>query len=582
MRKSLFLSIILCFFCVAHANAEDSFTDVSVFGWDFKNGWFDQPENAGKFTAPKEIYDNDLNTYYTVRANRIATVKFVEPIESGFFGFYLNKQNSIGNVLFYYKNQLVDKYVINSNFNVGYHAIKVQQPVDKIQFYTEDPIMYRKFVEFDLFTSNDLSLIKSLKADADFQTIKIEWENPVESISSRIYLNNVLIDSVSKDKNSYVIKNLNADTVYTVGVSAVFNYGESKISDLTVKTKTVPPLPDGFVSVNTKTTSADILFYVNKLPVTAEKIYLYKNKDDTKPYSSITVSSTAKNVKSTIYNLNDETEYEYYVAAAYSANNLTDKVKINFKTQSLSKEIRNLKLKKVDFNKVELVWLAPEKKENYEIARIYRRKASLLNFDEFELIGESTSTNFIDQSVEAETKYEYKVVAVFDGQETDGLKITVNTPKTKVTGGNITKELDENGEHFYLVEWQEPKTGKIQVLIGGKEYKIVNASDRNLKIPLDDMKYTILGEPDITLIPLDDDGKTVGEPSKPKPGDGAGGNTVIDGLKDIDFTIDNLIKISVQLIGLVGAFIMLGLAFRVAKKLIKTVSKSIPNKERVR
>ena len=171
------------------------------------------------------------------------------------------------------------------------------------------------------------------------------------------------------------------------------------------------------------------------------------------------------------------------------------------------------------------------------------------------------------------------IPAMIDGKESDGVVTNVKTPKVSVIGSGVTAPTDESG--LYVVKWDAPTTGQMKVLVGDKLYTTVAASTKQVSIPKSDIKYDLFNMPQVQLLHVDDNGQ---ESAITRP-DGASGNNG-GGLGSIPGASAELAEIlsplkllgsGVGLLGVVGAFVLLGLAFRVVPHLVKTIRSSFLN-----
>lgn len=549
------------------------------FGWDYTNGWFDK--NPGKFTAPIEIYDNDLSTSKYSGVNGSFEVRFHEPITTGVLGFYVKSSGTYASFSLYNGN----KTVYSSEAMTKYVAVKIFEPIDKIIFRASS---YGTITvaEFDLFDTADYPTPKSLKvANKTFNEINVEWENPTDSTGSRIYFDNVLVKTLGKDDKSYKFDGLKANTKYAISVSSIYKDGESVTSDIFATTNEVPVLSDDFVKVS-DISATSVLFNlnVNKLSSLPKQIKIYKAKDDNESLFDVPVYTNSVLPKK-IDGLRAETEYTYYVVADYGNGNVTGKLPVKFKTLEPGREVTELKAT-ATARDVSLSWRMPVY-QSLSTARIYRQNPDAGMFarmfrsaSTYEPIFETNGTTFKDLTVKADTEYTYKVTTVdSNDNETDGTTVKIRTKKMNVSGGGT--DLDENGD--YVITWTSPTTGKIKVLVGGVQYAVVPASDKKIIIPKDKMKFDIIGNPDVQLIPIDEDGNE-GIPSKPGAGEGTGngggiGDIVGGGDLAEVLNPENTIKGGVQLLGVVGLFLLLGLAFRVVPKLVRMIRNAFSNRD---
>lgn len=577
MKKYLLviIALVLNFSIISNANAAKPEEE---FGWDYANGWFDK--NPGKFTAPKELYDNDLSTWAYTGVNGSFEVKFLEPLKSGILGFYAKCSGTYGSYTMYNGS----KAVYQSDACNGYVAVKIFEPIDRIKFASHS---YGTLAvnEFDLFDEANYPTVKNLKVSKKtFNEINIEWEKPTDSIGTRIYFNNVLVTSLGKDGKSYKFDELKANKKYEISVSSLYKDGESTTNDITVATDKVPDLPEDFVNVSDiRATSVGLKFNVDKLPSVPKWIKTYKNKEDKNP-DEVPVYTNNNPVGNIINDLKGETEYTYYVSVDYGNGNVTNMVPVKFKTLEPSKEVIDLSAT-ATAQEVSLTWKMPVY-QSLDVARIYRQKDNpgffarmFSSSSTYEPIFETNGTSFKDLTVKADTEYKYKVTTVDkSGNETDGKLVTVRTKKMGASGGGV--ELDSKGN--YVITWTSPVKGQMKVLVGGKQYAIVPAVDKKIVIPKDKMVFDLIGNPDVELIPIDEEGNE-GIPSKPGgngTGNGGGiGDIVGGGEVSKVVNAENTLKGGVELLMVIGGFVLLGLAFLVVPRLIKLIRNSLEPKQ---
>ncbi|WP_409971520.1 hypothetical protein [Bacillus sp. Bva_UNVM-123] len=258
-------------------------------------------------------------------------------------------------------------------------------------------------------------------------------------------------------------------------------------------------------------------------------------------------------------------------------------------------EVLNLKAT-TKHDRINLSWSNPQS-EFFNHIRIYRRldethtatiKENLINellksktafasdtVTDFDPMFETNGTYWNDLTVQAATTYSYKLTTVnIADAESDGIIVqatTLEEPKTSIEGGGYEKK--ENGDFLYT--WTSPTTGKVKVLIDGKEYKTVQASLKQILIPAADMKYDIFNNPRVSLVAISEDGKE-GTPTAPKPGQsgGTGGET---GTVKIPFDVNELVQTGFGLLKIVGPFVLLGLSFLLVKPIRNVIRKALLN-----
>lgn len=236
-------------------------------------------------------------------------------------------------------------------------------------------------------------------------------------------------------------------------------------------------------------------------------------------------------------------------------------------------------------DRVDLSWRLP-KSNNLKHVIIYRDTLQKSFFDKMfgvatvkaaTPIFETNGTYFNDLTVEPETKYEYKLTTLSTEKiESDGVTVQVTTlkePDPKIEGGRHEKD-PVTGDFAYT--WNQPTSGEVRVMVGGKLYATIPASDGRIVIPAADMRYTILSEPDVSLIPVSESG-LVGPEIKPPPIDGGTGG-MIDSVK-VPFGANDVLKAGTGLFWIIGPFVLLALAFLLVPKLRQLVVQAFSGKK---
>lgn len=245
------------------------------------------------------------------------------------------------------------------------------------------------------------------------------------------------------------------------------------------------------------------------------------------------------------------------------------------------KEIKNVEVE-AEPNRINLSWELPDT-HYFEHVNIYRKdirkneqEISFFDFlkpmtvhasnDDFRAIFETNGTYFNDLTVEENSKYEYKLTTEYQGLESQGVIVQAETPKSPappLEGGG--GEQQANGD--YLFKWSSPREGQVRIFVDGTEYATVEASTGQILIPGSDMKYSPLGKPLISY-------QTIGL-------NGEESNITSPDISDLEIPVSpgDVIETGSQLIGIVSSFILLGLSFIFAPKLIKFIRQSFSNKK---
>lgn len=423
--------------------------------------------------------------------------------------------------------------------------------------------LFGKYVKYEGVSDVTVKNITSHSAD-------LSYKNPVinDFVSNEIKLNNLVVYKDGKTEN-FTLKDLQPLTEYKVEISALYKNGAKEIVVTNFKTtEKEPEKPRDVTNVKWSVEDSRLTITYTKDP-NADYVNIYR---DGKLVSEKNTSGEFIDK-----DLQSDSKYVYLIT---SHNKVGQSPGVTIEVKTPSKEVSNLAATSTE-KEVSLTWKMPSY-NSLDFARVYRKKVKKGMFammfksgDTYEALFETNGTTFKDLTVKADTQYEYKVTTVdTKGNETDGKTITIKTKQNNVSGGNTDK--DENGD--YVVTWKTPTTGQIKVLVGGKEYAIVPASDQKIVIPKDKMVFDLIGMPDVKLVPIDENG-VEGTPTKPGGNGGGIGEIVGGGEIGKIINAENVLKGGVQLLAVVGAFVLLGLAFRVVPKLVKMICDAFSNKK---
>lgn len=533
---------------------------------DYNFGFFDNPTvnykvSGGSINA---AIDNSLKT--RLNSSKMGqTITFDTPIQ-------INAHYASGyasDIRFYNKNVLV-KTVTPTNVT----PLQTYEPIeiDRIHFVYEDyDAKYLYELEIFVYEPIEYISVSNLKVNnIKDSTASVTFTNPdgKHFKHNDILLNGVKIAGYNGQSAYYQLNDLTQETEYEVTIRSYYSDGKFVDAIATFKTKkdmTAPLDVTDLVAVQqgdtvkltwTKPPDADLSHY----KIIRNGLVLQDNvKDeefiDTKP----------------IYNAN----VNYRVQSVdKNKNQSTGKVAT---IKPVGKEIYNLTAKAKKFDEVELQWQNPER-QDFELVTIYRKDppatqtfaAKIVSLfsgaeDEYKSLFETNGTIFKDLTVQADTSYSYLLKTTINNKESDGVTVTVKTPKVSVIGGGTEETSDS-----YVIKWDKPVTGQMLVRVGGVDYKTVPAADKQIIIPKKDMKYDFMNNIDVQLIPISDDG-TVGNPTKPGGGNAGGGGLPGGTGGSTPVTADDTLKLAVQMLGIVGMFILLGLGFRVVPKLVTVI-----------
>lgn len=430
--------------------------------------------------------------------------------------------------------------------------------------------------EFDVWgssppTHDDLTFIIISQS---YNSVSLSWSNLSSNTNLteyKVYRDSLLISSPDKYSHSYVDNSVFPNKTYNYKVTAIYSDSfETMGMSKSVTTLTEPH--DEISNFNASMThhSADLGWSIPDNPyLVGFKIYrngeLIKTLDTTENYYLDD-------------GLDELTSYKYKVTSLYDDGFETQGIEKTFTTNEDPevKKVANADAKAVSYKQINISWDLPNQ-TGFHHVNIYRAvKPQEQGFFEWLLgsivsadttpteIFETNGTYFNDLTVKPDTNYEYMLTTeTTDGRVSDEVTVAAETPSEPTpelkTDGNYTVNQDGS----YVFKWTAPTTGKVKVLIDGKDYKIVDASLKQITIPKADMKTNIWGDPSVSMIPVGEFGTEGKEVF-------TGGNSFLKSLK-LPFQSSDLLTTSMGILGLVAPIILLVLViyyFKPIKRLI--------------
>jgi hypothetical protein len=482
--------------------------------------------------------------------------------------------------------------ITNSNINKQVIKLdKVYTDVTRIAFRNTSGSDI-KFNEVKAFSDSSGVIAPPVKTDVTNVDVtginktgaSVSWVNPtgysgVTYKGAKIYVNDVLKTTTNSDSESYSLTGLQPFSNYSVRVTASYSDGtETTGLTKTFKTNSLSEITNLKDTIDYKTAK---FTWINPIENESEfnGVKIYRN--------DVLITTLDKTINDYTETITPSTTYTYKFVATYSGGVETNGVTKTINTDPLPppKKVINVNVS-ATYNKVNLSWNLPEQ-EGLKHVNIYRVKTekkpgffeSLFSLSgtkvyaaESDKIFETNGTYFNDFTVQPESEYEYTLTTqTDDGRESEGVKVIAETkkePEPVLVDDGYTVE-PTNGD--YTFKWSEPTTGTVKVLVNGSHYKTVEASKKQIVIPNGDMKYTILGDPDISLVPISPYGKEGNKVTNP------GG--LINSLK-LPFDVTDLLQTIMGIIGLFAPFILLTLViyyFKPIKNLIVRAAHRIRN-----
>ncbi|MBU8905575.1 fibronectin type III domain-containing protein [Desertibacillus haloalkaliphilus] len=406
-----------------------------------------------------------------------------------------------------------------------------------------------------------------------YNRIFLNWDNPTQEGFEKVlvYENGEFIDEVEAPYSSYLFEHLKPDTDYTFLLTSLYDpYGETEGVEVNARTSPVPEVEELTIASNS--------YHEVSLIWTLPEMQGY---DFAALYYEGEKVAQTDGYKFYIEGFEPGKTHEFEVKTVTEDGYESNGVPISVDTPEApeKEDVSNVEVS-TTYDRVDLSWSIPEYNPNFEFVRIYRKdmedsdenvvstflfgSTASANDDDYDPLFETNGTYFNDLSVESDSDYEYKLTTEnTEGEESDGVFVQASTEEEPLPEmGGVNDEKDENGDYVY--SWSRPTEGEVQVLVGRDEYATVPASQGEITIPADDMQYTLMGDPDVELVPISESG-LVGVPSDPNLNLGGTG---------LPFSPNEVLKTAMQFLLIIGPFVLLTLAVYFTPKLIRLIKQS--------
>jgi hypothetical protein len=528
----------------------------------------------------ERLTDGDSNTYGQINANTTITFNLSSPATITGYRIDFYTSNTPISIKFY---DLNNNLVYSSAQGGSVTLTNSIANVKKITF-TNNYSSWQAYREINVYGSISIQYeeVTDVTSTSTDYSSMLTWANPTVSQfnGTKIYRDGVLITSLNKTITSFNDTKLKSGSIYSYKVTSLYTDGyETTGIPISIATS---KLHDEISNLNASMThhSADLVWSIPDNPfLMGFKIYrdgeLIKTLDTTENYYLDD-------------GLDNSTAYKYKVTSIYDDGFETPGVEKTFTTKEdpVVKKVANANAKVVSYKQINISWDLPNQ-SGFHHVNIYRAvKPKEQGFFEWLLgsiasadttpteIFETNGTYFNDLTVKPDTNYEYTLTTeTTDGRVSDEVTVTAETPEEPTpvlkTDGNYTV----NQEGSYVFKWTEPTVGKVKVLIDGKDYKVVDASLKQITIPKVDMKTNPWGDPSISMIPVGEFGTEGKEVF-------IGDNSFLKSLK-LPFQSSDLLTTSMGILGLIAPIILLVLViyyFKPIKRVI--VNAALKIKER--
>ncbi|WP_332651601.1 hypothetical protein, partial [Lysinibacillus sp. 54212] len=399
----------------------------------------------------------------------------------------------------------------------------------------------------------------------------LNWKNPYHTYLSDIQVNGESIGIT----NNYTLTDLKHDQNQKITITTVYGAKNTKIDaffDLTTPRDIIGPKRVGNFSA-VQNDGGVLLKY--DLPPEKDFSHVKITRD------GMTIKDNYEGTTFLDSGVILNRKYVYRIVTYDVNNNIGEVAEVEITV--VSDEVTKLSAS-TEADRVKLTW-NNSMASGFEKVIIYRKEKENLvgrflslfsSEDGYRQIFTTNGTTFEDLTVASDTAYTYKLTSMIASTESNGVTIDVKTQKPQISGGNITPQPSDPNDpnsppDSYVVKWTSPKTGKLKVLIGGIDYKTVNAADLKVVIPANDMKFDKFGNFDVQLVIIDENGNEIGVPSNPGSSNITWGGV---NLGDLGLDAKSALTVAAALICLIGLILLLAMSFRVAPKLISLIKNS--------
>jgi len=403
--------------------------------------------------------------------------------------------------------------------------------------------------------------------------VELSWKNPSHENLEKviIYQDARKIKEVHVPDQQYRVNGLKPDTVYTFKLTTSYGSGiESPGVTITVKTDALPDVQNISYTVSHDEVR---LFWKNPSYQTFSGIHIYQGNR--------IILSNFINETYTVRGLTPETPYNFIIKTVDTEGNESEGQNVQVVTLEEPKtfEVKNIHVR-TTHERVDLSWTLPNS-PYFRHVNIYRdtvkeaNRGILAKIKEFFLgtevmaantkIFETNGTYFNDYTVQPGTTYEYTLTTTnTNGQESNGVTVVAKTgssPSPEIKNVQI-KETNDG----YIIRWDEPTKGTVEILIGENVHGSVPASDREYFIPKNEMKYDSSGQPLVSIRAVSTDGVR-GEPIR------AIKNT-------LPFSASDLLRTGMGILWLVAPILLLTLAFLLFPRLREVIIRAFGRGQR--
>ncbi|KAF0994406.1 fibronectin type III domain-containing protein [Geobacillus sp. TFV-3] len=476
---------------------------------------------ASNYEAPgseTKTVDSNLNTSYNLAGNGYVTYSI--PVGSTSMKIHFRSLRALDGRTASYRLIFSDSkgIVQDSGVNRIYTDLKaydfaVPSSATKVTVKSESRADYFALivheVEFvapiDKTPPHEVTNVVTSSTDT---AINLTFYTPNDSdfAGTKLYVDGVLV-AMGNTKTSYQLTGLKPNTTYNIRITT-FDTNNNESDGITMSVKTLPPADVTNLELHPSTHSI-LAQWINPESVGFMGNDLYLNGN--------LIVSLDKNTKSyTFLNLHPNTSYEVKIVSKYNEGYSSLGKTAIAKTTIPVEDITDLRVD-AKYDRVKLSWTLPDS-EFFRYVKIYRKKVKERSFwnqlfgatsvsaattsDGYTPMFETNGTYWTDLTVTPDTTYSYKVKSVnTEGNESQGVTIETTTPSEpvpKIEGVSTTQ--NKNGD--YVVTWTSPSEGIVKVVIGGKEYTVVDAATQQVMIPKEDMKTDFFGGYDAKLVPI--------------------------------------------------------------------------------
>ncbi|GEL76576.1 fibronectin type III domain-containing protein [Tenuibacillus multivorans] len=399
---------------------------------NYENGMLDDDSLIKENNLDPAVYDNDLDTSFTLNEDDSHYVEFNEPVN--ITAIYLNSESdssySHGYVTFIYNDgtsEELDNRMPDENGIIILETTKE----DVVKITIQNPRLYKSYLyEVDFYDESDytpvpppeLEEVTNLQIEENLNNINLTYDVPTYNgyNKTNIYIDGEL--NGSDTTGSYTVEGLEPNTIYDIKVTTVNTDGNESIGLIETFTTLEEPLDSDGDGIPDHEDEYPNDFDNDGIPDSEDSDRdgdgIPNNEDDYPDDPENTpIDSDGDGIPDHEDPLPDDPENEI-------------------------PEVKNLSIDvKAEEGRADLTWGKPD--QHFGKAIIYRRTLEgtdttaynglfsplvVQAAETYTPLFETNGTTFSDLTIQDNQDYEYKVTNMYQGVESDGVTVQVTTP----------------------------------------------------------------------------------------------------------------------------------------------------------